>query len=398
MRLLHTFNNDRNARKFSLFLKQEGVDNKLEIASVTDWGSEDYGTLQCQVWVVDEDDVSAASQWLEEFLNNPGDPKFKEPKIAPPPAPSFSTEKPPAAKPRIIFKSNKIPRPSNDQSNRFGVLTFYLILFCTIVFFATLATQRPFETPPANIPLTPLFSSPIKKKLLFDYPASYETVDKLVNAYGFEKLFEPQKLPAEGRYLLTKMYKTPTWQGFYPLVVASLKSNGSPIAVNAPLFEKIREGEVWRLFTPIFLHADMFHLFFNMIWLLVLGVQIEKRLGIGRMVLFILISAAFSNTAQYLMSGPNFVGFSGVLCGMIAFVWIRQKNAPWEGYQLQPSTMAFISIFVLAMAGIQLISFTLEVLGQPGLGAPIANTAHLSGALAGFVMAKLSFFNWKSTH
>lgn len=394
MRLLHTFNNDRTARTFSNFLKQEGVDNKLEISSITDWGSDEYGTLNCQVWVIDEDDMQTAHQWLITYLDNPVDPRFKEIKTPPPPPKSDTnhTKKPP--KMRIKLSREALTKIPLEKAKSFGALTFYLILFCTIVFFATQATKRPFEKPPANIPLTPLYSSPIKKHLLFDYPETYQMVDKLVKAYGFEKLFEPQKLPPEGMFLLTKMYKTPYWQGYYPKLVANLKSS-QPITVKAPLFERIKEGEIWRLIAPIFIHADIFHLFFNMIWLLVLGMQMERRLGIARLIAFILISAIISNTAQYLMSGPDFVGFSGVLCGMIVFVWLRQKNAPWEGYQLQSSTMGFISIFILAMVGIQLVSFTLQVMGQPPFAPPIANTAHLSGAFAGLLMAKLPFFSWK---
>lgn len=395
MRLLHTFNNDRTARTFSNFLQHEGVDNKLEISSVTDWGSDDYGTLKCQIWVIDEDDVNVANQWLETYLDNPADLRFKE--ITPPePIPQKgASQKKEHPISRIKFSKDAFTKIPMEKTKSFGALTFYLILFCTIVFFATQVTKRPFEQPPANIPLTPLYSSPIKKHLLFDYPETYQIVDKLVKAYGFESLFEPLKMPENGMFLLTKMYKTPYWQGFYPKMVAFLKSSSQPITINAPLFEKIREGQIWRLVTPIFIHADIFHLFFNMIWLLVLGMQMEKKLGIAKLITFIIVSAVISNTAQYLMSGPDFVGFSGVLCGMIVFVWLRQKDAPWEGYQLQPSTMAFISIFILAMVGIQLISFTLQVLGQPPFAPPIANTAHLTGALAGLIMAKLPFFRWK---
>lgn len=396
MRLLHTFNNDRTARTFSNFLQQEGVDNKLEISSITDWGSDDYGTLNCQIWVIDEDDIDAAHQWLETYLDNPTDPRFKEVKapLPPPPQPEANhTKQPP--KTRIKLSKDVFTKIPMEKAKSFGALTFYLILFCTIVFFATQATKRPFEKPPANIPFTPLYSSPIKKHLLFDYPETYQIVDKLVKAYGFESLFEPLKLPENGMFLLTKMYKTPYWQGFYPKIVAFLKPSAQPITVNAPLFEKIKEGEIWRLVTPIFIHADIFHLFFNMIWLLVLGMQMERRLGMTKMIVFIIISAVISNTAQYLMSGPDFVGFSGVLCGMIVFVWLRQKDAPWEGYQLQSSTMAFISIFIVAMVGIELVSFTLQVLGQPPFAPPIANTAHLTGALAGLMMSKMPFFRWK---
>ena len=392
MRLLYTFNNDRNARTFSDFLKQEGVENKLEISSITDWGSNDYGTLSCQIWVIDEDDAESANQMLKTYLDNPGDSRFKDIKLPPAPTKPISTNHQEQKKPRIKLSRDALTKIPMERAKAFGALTFYLILFCTIIFFTTQATRRPIETPPANIPLTPLFSSPVKKHLLYDYPATYEMVDKLVKAYGFDKLYEPQNLPPEGQFLLTQMYKTPYWHGFYPKVLAYLKSSSQPITVYAPLFEKIKEGEVWRLVTPIFLHADIFHLFFNMIWLLVLGMQMEKRIGMIRFIAFILISAIFSNTAQYLMSGPDFVGFSGVLCGMIVFVWLRQKDAPWEGYQLQSSTMAFISIFIIAMLGIQITSFTLEILGQPPFAPPIANTAHLSGALAGLTMAKIPYF------
>ena len=46
-------------------------------------------------------------------------------------------------------------------------------------------------------------------------------------------------------------------------------------------------------FFPILLHADIFHLFFNMLWLIVLGKQIEQRLKTGRYVLFILLIAMY---------------------------------------------------------------------------------------------------------
>ncbi len=386
MRLLHTFKNDRDARLFSAFIKGKGIENSLDITSNTDWGSNDYGTLDCKLWVIDEEDVASADQWLNNFLENPKDPQFQE-TLPPPP-------------PKVKIKIPTEPKPSTKSSvsKAAGAFTFYLIVFCTIIFFASEASKRPLETPPPNVPVAPLFYSPLKKALLYDYPSTYQILDKLVNAYGFDKLFTPQSLPPEGKFMLTQMYKTPHWTGFYDKILNFFKPPGYPIQLTEPMFEKIREGEIWRLFTPAILHYDIFHLFFNMIWLLVLGMQMEKRLGLAKYILFMLIVAIFSNTAQYLMSGPNFVGFSGILCGMIAFVWFRQKNNPWEGYQLLPSTMGFITIFILAMFSIQLISFFLQIMGQSPIAPPIANTAHLSGALAGYSLSKSNFFAWKITN
>lgn len=261
MRLIHTFKNDREARLFSGFLHRENIENKLEISSVTDWGSEDYGTLSCQLWIIDEDDLDAALKWLAFFLENPHDPRFAVIEAPLPPAlpPKPKTKQSP--KIQLQRAKNLFKQPPFNKQKSIGTLTVYLILFCTILLFATRATRPPLQIPPPNIPLTPLFSSPIKKELLYDYPAAYQIVDKLVNAYGLGELYHPQKLPPEGRFLLAKMHKTPYWQGFYQKFVDYLKPPGKPIAIQAALFEKIRHGEVWRLITPIFLHADLFHLF-----------------------------------------------------------------------------------------------------------------------------------------
>jgi GlpG protein len=131
-----------------------------------------------------------------------------------------------------------------------------------------------------------------------------------------------------------------------------------------------------------------------MLWLLILGKQMERKISIPRYLLFMLLVGIFSNTMQYLMSGSDFIGFSGILTGMITFVWFRQKKAPWEGYQLQPATMGFITVFILGIAGLQMISFFMEISGARALAPQIANTAHLSGAFLGYLFSKVPFFAW----
>jgi GlpG protein len=232
--------------------------------------------------------------------------------------------------------------------------------------------------------------------MLYDYPKIYELTDKLIKLYGVEKLQSPETLPPEGQIILKEIQSIPHWQGYYDQFLAHFQGKAVQPAV-APMFEKIREGEVWRLFTPALLHTDFLHILFNMLWLLILGKQLEERLNPRRYMLLILIIGIFSNTCQYLMGGSNFMGFSGVVCGMVAFIWTRQKIAPWEGYPLERSSSAFVLYFILALLAIQMVSFYMEARHNTSISPGIANTAHITGALMGALLALTPFFKKNNT-
>lgn len=387
MRLLITLHDQLEATRFSEFLKSQGIENECEVVPVTDWGSSEYGTYTCNIWVIEEDQVEDAKAFAEEFKKNPKNPSFlKKGQIGS--VPLFAKLEDYVTKP-----SSSSPSPSApDRERGLGIVTLYLLITCTLLFMYGEVTTPLIQMPSLPIPLTPLYTPPINKPLLYDYPEAFELIDHLVKAYGIEAIQNLQELPPEGQILLNKALHTPYWQGFYDLVVAKFKNPQSSWNFAAPLFEKIRQGEVWRLFTPCLLHGNLLHLFFNMIWLLVLGKMMEERLGIFHYVLFIIITAIFSNTAQYLMSGSDFIGFSGVICAMLGFIWARQCKAAWEGYRLMPGTLPFVLFFILAMAGIQLIGFLMEVFwNYPGFSV-IANTAHFSGGILGYLLGRLNFF------
>jgi GlpG protein len=249
---------------------------------------------------------------------------------------------------------------------------------------------------PNYLSYTPVLASPIQKEMMYDYPLKYELADQLIKSYGLQALKDPENLPPQGQQLIQKYLQTPHWTGIYEKIVNHFQNPESAWNFDAPMFEKIRQGEMWRLFTPCLLHAGIFHLFFNMAWLVILGKQMEQRMGKMRYLLFIVIGGVIPNTAQYLMSGPDFLGFSGVLCAMIAYIWVRQKKAAWEGYQLQAGTISFITFFILLMLGIQLVSFIFEIRNSSAFAIGIANTAHLVGAAVGYLLGRLSFFSWQA--
>ena len=147
-------------------------------------------------------------------------------------------------------------------------------------------------------------------------------------------------------------------------------------------FDDILHGEVWRLVTPIFMHANPFHIFFNMWMLLDLGTLIEVRRGTLRLALLVLISAIISNLAQYFWmehTDPGephlFLGMSGVIYAMFGYIWMKGLYQPEHGMILHPNTISIMLLWlVLCMIG---------VIG------PIANAAHFMGLVVGVAFGVL---------
>ena len=116
---------------------------------------------------------------------------------------------------------------------------------------------------------------------------------------------------------------------------------------------EIRHGEVWRLFTPIFIHFGIPHILFNMLWLLDLGTMIERRQSTRVLAALLLVIAALSNFGQYLWQGPVFGGMSGVVYGLVGYIWLRGKFDPASGLFLHSSTVTIAVIwFVLCLVRI----------------------------------------------
>lgn len=259
-------------------------------------------------------------------------------------------------------------------------LTALLSLLCCLLFFSI---QMSMQT---GIP--PLFSSPAEEALLYDYPNVFSQIQELTEKYG-RNVFSYSPPPGAAEKLQA-IDATPYWQGLYTLAMRRNLPDPMP-----PLFEKLRQGQVWRLFSPVLLHADLLHLFFNLTWFFVLGKQIELRIGSLRFWWLIFAIAIVSNTAQYLISGPAFLGLSGVVAGLTGFIWTRQKSYG-EPYPLQRVTVYMIFCFILGVAAIEGLLFLLSIMVHENFSLGIANTAHLTGAWMGLQLGKSAFFEIES--
>ena len=134
-------------------------------------------------------------------------------------------------------------------------------------------------------------------------------------------------------------------------------------------FPEIREGQVWRLVTPVFLHGNVLHLLFNMLWMYQLGGEIEAEEGSLFLGLFLLMAAIVCDVSQYLVSGPAFVGLSGVVYAFLSYIWIMSRRSLTTQYAMNDQTLIVMVVWLL----ICLV----------GIIPSVANTQHVIGLLFG---------------
>jgi len=184
-----------------------------------------------------------------------------------------------------------------------------------------------------------------------------------------------------------------SWGGLYQILLE--KKDKRAKLWHGQILDKVRHGEVWRLFTPAILHLSLLHILFNLLWLLLLGKMVEQNMGRIRYVIFILITGVFSNLCQYLMTGPYFMGISGVLSALIGYIWMRKRIAPWEVYFVRKESIYFFMMFIFGFLGIQLISFFVQLVTGYALPIYIANASHISGLFSGIFIARTQFLSKK---
>lgn len=160
------------------------------------------------------------------------------------------------------------------------------------------------------------------------------------------------------------------------LSIIKLTPVGEQVEYSTIFLYDILHGQVWRVFTPMFIHFDILHIFMNM-WLLVdLGGAVERRYGSRWTLLLVLIISAVSNLLEYVFSTPFFGGMSGVVFGLFGFVLVQSKYNPFSNFYVSPM-----------MTGILLVWFVYCIVGLPG---EIANFVHWGGLASGAVIGYVS--------
>ena len=314
----------------------------VESSENLDWGSEQYGTITWTIWVVEEKEVGLAKLLFLETVNTPemADEVIASPAKLPEP----TVEEKITSKPRIRTLLTPI--------------CSLLMILCALVFVTSSLTEN------RSIPA----ASPLRRALLFDEPKALEAL-----------IQHPKEPPA-----------TPFFPGYYRLfelfhgnLVEAVQAGSS-----LPKCEKISQGELWRVFTPCLMHQDIFHLIFNMFWLLMLGPPLERLLTPTRFLLFTLLAAIITNTAQYFMSGFTFLGASGLIAAYGGYIFSALRRRESGPFSLLKDQVRFLLWMIIFFALLSVVELGLALQFSFHLPFSFANTAHCTGFAFGYLCAK----------
>ena len=136
----------------------------------------------------------------------------------------------------------------------------------------------------------------------------------------------------------------------------------------------LADGRWWALVGSAFIHMELFHLGFNMYWLVRLGSLMERGLGSLKTLAFIIAAAFVSSALQLAIGGAAGIGFSGVVYAMIGFMW-----GAWPRYTgfLESMNGRTVRFFLIWQGVCFLLTW--------GRILPVANTAHISGMVFGLL-------------
>lgn len=150
----------------------------------------------------------------------------------------------------------------------------------------------------------------------------------------------------------------------------------------------VERGEVYRLFTSMFLHFGIEHLLNNMLVLFVLGSRLEQVIGKVRFLLIYLLGGIAGNVISLLLElkSQEFAvsaGASGaVFAVMGAMIYVVIRNKGWLG------DLSMRQILVMAAFSLY-FGFT---------SSGVDNAAHVGGLLAGFALAVLLWHPSRKNH
>jgi len=143
-------------------------------------------------------------------------------------------------------------------------------------------------------------------------------------------------------------------------------------AVVAPTADQIWDGAYWGLVTTVFVHGDVVHILFDVLYLVQLGRAMELQMSPWAYIGFVIAAAAVSQGCEIAILGDAGIGASGVVYAMFGLMWIgRYRYRSWGDVANQQNMV------VMLIWGVYCIFSTVAGFML------VANAAHFGGLLFG---------------
>ena len=135
----------------------------------------------------------------------------------------------------------------------------------------------------------------------------------------------------------------------------------------------LAHGEVWRLLTPLLVHANLLHILFNMYALWIAGPIVEGIYGSLRFTAIYLVCGIAGSVASFIFTAGPSVGASGAIFGLFGVLFAAMRShQPLVDQRARALTAQIGMLIVINLA----IGFGL-------MGGVVDNAAHVGGLLAG---------------
>lgn len=141
-------------------------------------------------------------------------------------------------------------------------------------------------------------------------------------------------------------------------------------------------ADVWRFFSHAVVHLSFTHILFNLTYWLIFATMIEKNNGSTKVLMLFVSIALISGIVQNFFSGPAFFGLSGVVYGVLGYVYVMSRFDRRQRYRL-PGGFIYMLLVGIAVGFI-----------GPLVDLHFGNAAHISGLAVGILIALFDSQKW----
>ena len=155
-------------------------------------------------------------------------------------------------------------------------------------------------------------------------------------------------------------------------------------------FHNLQQGRVWTLFSALFVHASVLHLFGNMLFLFVFGGTLEKTVGPHKLLAIFFTGGlvSFILGIVFMPRGSGMLGASAAIFALAGCVMlVRPLKFSW--LFLAPQGLIAIIYFIYNLVVVY------EKSRIPGYDPHVAYVAHIIGFLTGIPFGIAWSDHWK---